>query len=319
MPTPACWVRPSSPRKAGVDVTRAPLEPPPARLPADWPHRSHSHTVTAAGLAWHVQSWPSARADRPWLVLLHGTGASTHSWAGLAPLLAARFQVLTLDLPGHAFTQRPRADGLSLPGMAALLAGLLKHLAIDPVAIVGHSAGAAVAARLVLDGGARPRVLISLNGAWFPPGGADGWWYAPAAKLLALNPVAPWLFSWHAARPATLKRLLAGTGSTLDTAGQARYAQLAANVRHVAAVLAMMASWDLSPLQHDLPKLAALGCTLHLVAADRDGAVPPGQAQAVATRVPGAQLHRLPGLGHLAHEEAPALVAGLITGCVAPS
>ena len=44
--------------------------------------------------------------------------AATHSWRGLAPLLARDFFVIAPDLPGHGFTDPlPDAD-LSLPGMA---------------------------------------------------------------------------------------------------------------------------------------------------------------------------------------------------------
>ena len=86
----------------------------------------------------------------------------------------------------------------------------------------------------------------------------------------------------------------------------------AGDVGHVSAVIAMMAAWDLSSLPLELPRLAELGTALHLVAAGRDAAVPPQQAQALAARVPGATLHGLPGLGHLAHEEAPREVAAAI-------
>jgi magnesium chelatase accessory protein len=289
-----------------------PIPGPPAHCPAGWPHAERSLQVQAGGLRWHVQRWPLPRPGASWLLLLHGTGASTHSFAGLAPLLARHHGLIVPDLPGHAFTSRPRAAGLSLPGMAAALGALLQALGVAPAGVIGHSAGAAIGARLVLDGHARPASLVSLNGAWFPPSGAGGWWYAPMARLLAINPLAPALFSWHAARPATLDRLLRGTGSRLDAAGRAHYARLAGDVGHVGAVIAMMAAWDLSPLPRELPRLAALGTPLHLVAAERDAAVPPQQAQQLAARVPGARVHLLPALGHLAHEEAPAVVAALI-------
>jgi magnesium chelatase accessory protein len=46
-----------------------------------------------------------------------------------------------------------------------------------------------------------------------------------------------------------------------------------------------------------------------LLVADNDLIVPPRQAASVAQRVALAEVHRLPGLGHLAHEEEPRLVA----------
>jgi magnesium chelatase accessory protein len=61
---------------------------------------------------------------RPTVLLLHGTGASTHSWRALAPLLARRCTVVALDLPGHGFTGTPaEAEGFSLPAVASGISG----------------------------------------------------------------------------------------------------------------------------------------------------------------------------------------------------
>jgi len=40
--------------------------------------------------------------------------------------------------------------------------------------------------------------------------------------------------------------------------------------------------------------------------------VPPAQAERVRARLPSARILRLPGLGHLAHEERPEALAALI-------
>lgn len=280
-----------------------------AALPADWPHRAASRFVSAAGLRWHVQVLGAENASAGTLLLLHGTGASTHSWRGLAPLLATRWQVVMPDLPGHAYTARPaHRQGLSLPGMAAALGALLQAMQLQPACVVGHSAGAAIAARACLDGHLAPATLLSLAGAWLPPGGVGGWLYSPLAKLLALNPLVPHCFAWQASRPAALQRLLDSTGSVLDAAGRAGYRRLVANPAHVGAVLAMMAEWDLRPLVRDLPRLAP---RLHLVVGGRDRTVPAQVAVSVAQRLPGSAIHRLDDLGHLAHEEAPGAVAAL--------
>ena len=69
---------------------------------ADWPHRERSRFVDAAGLHWHVQQWPAhegVAAPAPTVLLLHGTGAATHSWRGLAPLLTEHAEVIAIDLP----------------------------------------------------------------------------------------------------------------------------------------------------------------------------------------------------------------------------
>ena len=67
----------------------------PARLDwqrdgADWPNRASSRMVRAGGLTWHVQ----VAGSGPVLLLVHGTGASTHSWRDLLPLLATGHTVV---------------------------------------------------------------------------------------------------------------------------------------------------------------------------------------------------------------------------------
>ena len=211
--------------------------PAPPRLPPDWPHRGHSRQVRAGGLLWHVQVFEGPRPDAPLALLLHGTGASSHSCRGLAPLLAREYRVVVPDLPGHAYTERPARDAaLGLAGMATAVGELLRSLdsqPVQPTLLVGHSAGAAIAARLSLDSPWQAAALLSLNGAWFPPAGSGRWWYAPMAKMLVFNPLVPRFFAWHASRPATLQRLLQSTGSRLSAEGQALYGRLVADPAHV--------------------------------------------------------------------------------------
>lgn len=271
----------------------------------DWPHRESSRFVQAAGLRWHVQQQGSG----PVLLLLHGTGAATHSWRDLLPLLAEQFTVIAPDLPGHGFSAA-LPEPPSLPAMARALHGLLRTLALRPVLAIGHSAGAALLVRLCLDGQLTPQGLISINGALLPLRGLPGWLFAPLARLLAAHALVPRLFARRATDPAAIQRLIASTGSTLDPVGVALYARLIRQPAHVAGALAMMANWDLRPLQRDLPRLAV---PLVLVVGTQDHTVPPAEARKVQALLPAATVLELPGLGHLAHEEQPQTIARLAT------
>jgi len=270
----------------------------------DWPLRDQSRFVEAGGLRWHVQ----ILGDGPTLLLVHGAAASTHSWRDLAPRLARRFRVVMPDLPGHGFTDPLRARDLSLPGMARALGALARQLTPLPDVAVGHSAGAAVLARMCVDGAIAPRALVSLNGAWLPFEGWAGQVFPFMAKLLFLNPFTPRLFAWSADRQAA-SRLIVGTGSKIDARGLDLYARLFANPGHVEGALGMMANWDLESFRRDWPRLTT---PTTLVVAEGDKAVPPRDAEIVARALPNARIERLPRLGHLAHEEAPAELAALI-------
>jgi magnesium chelatase accessory protein len=270
-----------------------------------WPNRAASRFVRAGGLRWHVQVMGSG----PTLLLLHGAGAATHSYRDLAPLLAQDFTVICPDLPGHGFTDTPAAEGLSLPGMVRGVDALLTALDADPYAVVAHSAGAAIALRLRLQGRIGAGGVIALNGALRPFPGAAAHIFPTLAKLLVLNPLAIQLFAWRAGMPGAVARLIEGTGSHIDAAGLEAYSALFATTGHVAGALGMMANWDLPPLLADLGKLPA---PLTLIVGQKDLAVPPDVADEVTAKVPHARTIALPGLGHLAHEEAPTQIAGLI-------
>lgn len=271
----------------------------------DWPNREASRFVDAAGLTWHVQ----LAGDGPDLLLIHGTGAATHSWRGLFPLLTRHFRVAAPDLPGHGFTSAPPVRRLSLDGMAADLTGLLNALEVRPAVAVGHSAGAAVLARMCLDGAIAPRLLVSLNGALLPFRGMAGRLFSPLAKVLAATSVFPTLFATRASNRAVVERLLQNTGSAVDAEGLEYYWRLVQSAGHCAAALGMMANWELDPLTRALPGLEP---QLDLLVGARDRTVDPSASGRVAARVPGARVVTFDRLGHLAHEEAPARVAETI-------
>ncbi len=268
-----------------------------------------SQFAQAGGMRWHVQRAGSG----PVLLLLHGTASASHSWRHLLPTLARQYTVIAPDLPGHGLSSDPGTHGLSLPGMSRLLARLLRHLGVQPAFIVGHSAGAALAVRLCLDGAVAPQRLIALNGALLPPLGMPLHLFSPLAKLLAVTPLVPQLFSLRARGPQAVERLLDGTGSRRDPVMLDFYRRLLGESAHVAGALRMMAWWDLPALAHHLPKLQV---PLDLLVADGDRIIPPAEAARIQALLPQARTVVLPGLGHLAHEEDPATCLRVLQACL---
>ncbi|NOG71935.1 alpha/beta fold hydrolase BchO [Roseicella sp. DB1501] len=271
----------------------------------DWPNRAASHFVEAGGLRWHVQRLGKG----PVLLLLHGTASATHSWRELAPLLARRFTVVAPDLPGHGFTALPPPGGLTLPGMATLVGALLRRLDLSPALVAGHSAGAAVLLRMALDGRIAPRAVIGLNAALLPIGRDHAAFFTGAARLLAGLPFVPRALAWLASERGVAERLLRDTGSRIGPRGVELYARLLRRPGHLRAALGMMAGWDLRPLLRDLPRLPM---PLVLVVGEGDRTIPPGDALRLRSVLRTVEVVRLPGLGHLAHEERPEAVAAIL-------
>ena len=273
-----------------------------------WPLHALSRRVASRPHLWHVQETGSGSL----LLLLHGAGGSTHSWRDLIPGLARAHRVVAIDLPGQGFSRPGTNQRMGLDPMAEDIARLARAEDWQPAAIIGHSAGGAIALRLATllrrpEGGV-PKV-IGINAALAPFDGFAGWLFPVLARLLVLNPLVPRLFALSSGNPDRVRKLIEGTGSHLGPEGLALYARLIADRHHVDGTLRMMAQWSLDGLLADLP--AHPGEVL-LLAGDRDLAVPPGTADAAAARMPRARVRHLPGLGHLAHEEDPSLLAALL-------
>lgn len=236
------------------------------------------------------------------VLLLHGTGASAHSWVPLARCLDGHFDLIAPDLPGHGFTQLAPAAQSSLPGMARAVTSLLRALNVQPQIIVGHSAGAAIAASLCLLGVCEPRAVVSINGAMLPFGRAAAPVFSRAARFLAAAPVFPQLVALHAVPRKPIERMLRQTGSNSSPEMVRCYRTLLGRTGHVAGTLRMMANWDLVQLERNLDRLDP---SLYLLVGGGDRVVEPEQARELHARIPNSILHVAPGLGHLGHEEQP--------------
>ncbi|MDR7101590.1 alpha/beta fold hydrolase BchO [Croceicoccus sp. BE223] len=269
----------------------------------DWPHRDASRFVDAAGLRWQVQ----VMGEGPVLLLLHGTGASTHSWRDMMTPLSRHFTVVAPDLPGHAFTRGRIAGGPTLPRIADALRDLLGKLGANPAMIAGHSAGAAIALELA----AESTVPVAGFGvALMPFTGAGAQLFPAMAKLLFVNPFVPSIFAHLARKTGEIERFVGrATNSRIDSRGLGCYATLIGNSEHCAGALAMMANWDLHALRGRLPTMRSPVLLAH---GTRDNAVPISSAQEACALLPDCDLVRLDGLGHLAHEERPQRAVDLI-------
>ncbi|KAA5804049.1 alpha/beta fold hydrolase [Alkalicaulis satelles] len=273
-----------------------------ARIPAGWPFAEASQIVPAGGVNWHVQRFGAG----PALLLIHGAGASTHSFRELAARLKDKFEIVMIDLPGLGFSSSLRAPDVA--AVARALGALLREIGAAPAVIAGHSAGVAVALRLVLDGHAAPRAIVGFAPALKPYGGRADGIASKTARLALLNPLAARLLSAQASQ-TRVARLIERTGSRLSPEGLALYQQLLRQPGHIAGTLRLMAHWKLRPLQAELHNIAL---PVTFAAGEADSATPARAIEATARLIPDCRLISLPGLGHLAHEEDPARAADII-------
>jgi pimeloyl-ACP methyl ester carboxylesterase len=101
------------------------------------------------------------------LVLLHGLGASRRSFDAVLPALAARFDVIAVDLPGFGESAPVPGPGEVPPAVLAQhVADLLDDLGVSTPHVVGNSLGGWVALELASRRPVASLTLLSPAGLW---------------------------------------------------------------------------------------------------------------------------------------------------------
>lgn len=273
--------------------------------PADWPLAEYNEHCHAAGMDWRV----TRIGTGPPLLLLHGTGASSHSWIPVALHLMDDFECIIPDLPGHGFSDPLPKRTVTLPAISRALIVLMDTLGVAPVLIAGHSAGSAIAVQMALDSVRPPKRIFSVNGAFLPFGSVAAPLFSKAAGWLSRAQFFQLATALHGYFRRPIRKLLEETGSAPNKDMLYAYQTLLRRPQHIRGTLQMMAGWDLEPLKSGL---TGLRLPIDLVACLNDKTVSPWQSTRLSELVSQSQLIEIPELGHLGHEEAPELFASLI-------
>jgi magnesium chelatase accessory protein len=271
--------------------------------PPSWPNRAKGRHIRTRPHDW----WVVEDGAGPTLLLLHGAGGSGHSFAPLLPYLAPHYRCIIPDLPGQGFTRAGARGRFGLDPTADDLASFCDLNGFTPTAIIGHSAGAAIALRM---SEMLPlQAVVGINAALGTFEGLAGTLFPMLARGFASIPFLPNVIARTWGNATRVNGLLDGTGSNLGPAARAEYLTLVQNPAHIDGALGMMSQWNLTPL---VSRLGTNPTPTLLITGDKDSTVPPRISRDVAARMPAAQYVDLPALGHLAQEEAPETIADLI-------
>jgi 3-oxoadipate enol-lactonase len=113
----------------------------------------HAVRIGEIRMSYEVTGDPAA----PPMVLLHALGDRASDWAPVTAAFAERYHVYAPDLRGHGNTGWPGDYSFQL--MRDDVTGLLDHLGLRKVVLVGHSMGATVAYLVTI---ARPDLVARL-------------------------------------------------------------------------------------------------------------------------------------------------------------
>jgi pimeloyl-ACP methyl ester carboxylesterase len=244
------------------------------------------------------------RGDGPAVVLLHGNGSMARDFqsSGLIDVLARKYRVIAFDRPGYGYSTRPRDRFWTPEAQGRLLCAALQNLGVSKATFVGHSWGTLVslAARL-----ARPecvRGLVLISGYYFPGLRLDVALFAPPAIPVlgdvlryTISPVLAAII----ARPLIRKmfspcEVPAEFDQGFPVPLTLRPWHIRASAEEAAAMVPAAASLRkrFGEIAHPLILIAGAGD--RIVDVEK-------QSLRLRREIPHAELHILPGLGHMLH------------------
>ena len=97
--------------------------------------------------------------DAPAVLLLHQTPRSWTEYAGVLPLLGARYRAIAMDTAGFGASDPPQGPA-SIEAWAGVAAQLLDRLGVARAHVVGHHTGGVIAVELAARHGARVGALV---------------------------------------------------------------------------------------------------------------------------------------------------------------
>ena len=245
------------------------------------------------------------RDDAAPLLLLHGTGASLHTWDGWAAALTPRRRVIRIDLPGFGltgpFSGSYAADDYRGDTYARFVIDLLDALRIPRASIGGNSLGGEVAWRAVSLAPQRFERLILVD--------ATGYAFVPdelpiglrLARIPLLNRLGEHLLP-RAVVAASLRSVY-GDPSRISEALVERYFELALREGNRRALRLRLQQLEMGA---HAERIKALSLPTLVLWGGRDRLVPPGNAERFASDIRGAQRVMFDTLGHVPQEEDPA-------------
>ncbi|MEU3793660.1 alpha/beta fold hydrolase [Streptomyces fructofermentans] len=262
--------------------------------------------------------------EGPALVLVHGIGDSSATWAELVPRLARTHTVVAPDLLGHGASDKPRAD-YSVAAYANGLRDLLSTLGIERATLLGHSLGGGVAMQFAYQFPERTERLVLVSA------GGVGREVNPVLRAVSLPGAHLALSALRLPGMALQARMFAHLTRWLDTDLGQDAAELltlvdalpdetsrSAFIRTLRAVVdwrgQVVTMLDRCYLTAGMPTLLIWG--------DRDSVVPVRHAYGAHEAMPGSRLEIFEGAGHFPFHSDAARFASLVeefTGTTAPA
>ena len=250
----------------------------------------------------------------PAVVLVHGFGSSLYTWKDVIPALAARHDVVALDLPGFGQSDQP-AD-LSFDDLPRAVLGLMDRIGIARAALVGNSMGGATVGAVAADHPSRTTALVLIDAAGFDLAPSA----RPAMVRFATSPFGGLLAVLPGKRlvvEASLRQVF-HDGARVTPERVSEYLAVALRPGTLPAIRSLAASRGQEAALVDRALRRVQAPTLVLWG-DDDRWIPLAHADRFVAAIAGARKAVIPACGHVPQEEKPQEVARLLLEFLEPA
>jgi len=237
---------------------------------------------------------------RPAVVLLHAIATSSALWDPQIEVLAERFHVIALDLPGHGRSAAPPFAG-SIEDYAVAVLATLDAMGVERFGVVGLSFGSSIAQAMAVMARERVTSAVLAGGTAYPPPPVQEMWRGRAAGARRDGmggQVDDILARWFT--PA----FLVSAKARVDTI---RQLVLATPAEGYALAAEAIAGLDNRAI------LSRITCPTLVVAGEHDVAVPIEALETIARAVPNSRLERV-NAAHLMNVEAARQFTDIVSG-----
>ncbi|NUS82378.1 MAG: alpha/beta hydrolase [Streptomyces sp.] len=245
------------------------------------------------------------------LVLLHTVRTQAEHFRHLIPLIADRYTVYALDLPGMGYSEIVPGASYDEPAMRAGVERLLTELDLHDVTLVGESMGAVLALTAAAESPERVRRVVAVNTYDFPGGIARSSLLARVVVSGVLAPGVGPVIARVEPKPALRKILQGGLGNKRALREDYVDELLEVGSRPGYSTVARAVYQALPSLIAARTRYPEIKAPVHLVYGEKDWSRP-SDREANRQLLPAADFTQIPGAGHFIALERPDVLADLL-------
>jgi pimeloyl-ACP methyl ester carboxylesterase len=261
------------------------------QLKAHWAGGA-SRFVDVDGMSVHYRD----EGTGPAVVLLHGTGASLHTWDAWTAALAGQHRVVRFDLPGFGLTGPHPRDDYRTEAYVDFLDHLVARLGVDKFVVGGNSLGGTIAWGYAVAHPDKVSGLVLVDSGGYPHDHK-----LPLAFRIGRMPGIAQLFEHLDPAPLVRRTLPDAYGDPSRVTADVldRYVELSLRAGNRRA----FGKRSATALEDRTSELAKLHLPTLVLWGEKDTLIPVADARRFGAAITGAKVQIYPELGHVPMEE----------------